>query len=308
MRKSLAEARASAEEEARLRETGESMWTAERLRVSIQSRPFGSLFRCFQPRTVYARAPRKEYRSAAFRRAAWSPRSSRFCAPATAPGSPMARAMPTKKRSMSTTTFAFRPDNPEYTLRRVWLTKEEEEGYYYGFSNEGLWPLCHIAHTRPIFRIVRLAKLSGRQSQICRCRPRRNGRRSSMRSLLVQDYHFALLPRMIKEARPDVRVAIFWHIPWPNPEAFGICPWQRELLDGLAGRRSRRLPHSGALQQFSGDRRRGPRIAHRMGALRRQTQRPDTLVRPFPISVDFRESQSQPGAAHVSPTNCAPRC
>ena len=40
----------------------------------------------------------------------------------------------------------------QYSLRRVWLTKEEEEGYYYGFANEGLWPLCHIAHTRPIFR------------------------------------------------------------------------------------------------------------------------------------------------------------
>ena len=53
--------------------------------------------------------------------------------------------------------------------------------------------------------------------------------------MLVQDYHFALLPRMIKEKRPDARVAIFWHIPWPNPEAFGICPWQRELLDGLLG-------------------------------------------------------------------------
>ena len=53
--------------------------------------------------------------------------------------------------------------------------------------------------------------------------------------VLVQDYHFALLPRLIKQRRPDARVAIFWHIPWPNPEAFGICPWQRELLDGLLG-------------------------------------------------------------------------
>ncbi len=44
------------------------------------------------------------------------------------------------------------PDRPSYTLRRVWLTQEEEKGYYQGFANEGLWPLCHIAHTRPIFR------------------------------------------------------------------------------------------------------------------------------------------------------------
>jgi trehalose-6-phosphate synthase len=53
--------------------------------------------------------------------------------------------------------------------------------------------------------------------------------------VFVQDYHFALLPRMVKNARPDAKVAIFWHIPWPNPEAFGICPWQGELLEGLLG-------------------------------------------------------------------------
>ncbi len=126
------------------------------------------------------------------------------------------------------------PDHPSYTLRRVWLTAEEEKGYYEGFSNEGLWPLCHIAHTRPIFRpqdwlayqrVNRrfadavLEEMEGADSPI----------------LLAQDYHFALLPRMVKEARPDARVAIFWHIPWPNAEAFGICPWQSELLDGLLG-------------------------------------------------------------------------
>ncbi len=126
------------------------------------------------------------------------------------------------------------PDKPEYTLKRVFLTKEEEEGYYYGFSNEGLWPLCHIAHTRPIFRTsdwqayqdanrkfadAVLAEMEGVEKPL----------------VLVQDYHFALLPRMLKDARPDARIAIFWHIPWPNPQAFGICPWQRELLDGLLG-------------------------------------------------------------------------
>ncbi len=121
------------------------------------------------------------------------------------------------------------PDRPSYTLRRVWLEPEEERGYYYGFSNEGLWPLCHIAHTRPTFRPEdwrhyqevnqRFAdavvdEMAGHKSPI----------------LLAHDYHFALLPRLVKRARPDARVALFWHIPWPNPEAFGICPWQRELV------------------------------------------------------------------------------
>jgi trehalose 6-phosphate synthase len=106
--------------------------------------------------------------------------------------------------------------------------------YYDGFSNEGLWPLCHIAHTRPIFRAADWE-----------CYQRVNARfgaalleemeGSAEPVVFVQDYHFALLPKLVKAARPDARVAIFWHIPWPNPEAFGICPWQSELLEGLLG-------------------------------------------------------------------------
>ena len=126
------------------------------------------------------------------------------------------------------------PRDPRYTLRRVWLTKEEEEGYYYGFANEGLWPLCHIAHARPTFR----AKDWQHYQEVNRkftAAIIEEIEDTSKPVILVQDYHFALLPRMIKEKRPDARVAIFWHIPWPNPEAFGICPWQRQLVDGLLG-------------------------------------------------------------------------
>ena len=126
------------------------------------------------------------------------------------------------------------PDQPEYTLRRVWLTPEEEEGYYYGFSNEGLWPLCHIAHTRPLFRASDWASYQEVNRQFADAVVEEmDGTRGAI--VLVQDYHFALLPQLIKPARPDARVAVFWHIPWPNPEAFGICPWQNEVLDGLLG-------------------------------------------------------------------------
>ena len=126
------------------------------------------------------------------------------------------------------------PDDPHYTLRRVWLSKEEEQGYYYGFSNEGLWPLCHIAHTRPLFRAADWKHYQEVNRKFA------DALLEEMEDVqhpvvLVQDYHFALLPRMIKQQRPDARLAIFWHIPWPNPEAFGICPWQRELVDGLLG-------------------------------------------------------------------------
>jgi len=125
------------------------------------------------------------------------------------------------------------PDAPSYTLRRVWLTEQEELGYYYGFANEGLWPLCHIAHMRPTFRradfeTYRLVNRRFADAVLAETD-------SPNPIVLVQDYHFALLPRMIREARPAATVITFWHIPWPNPEAFAICPWRAELLDGLLG-------------------------------------------------------------------------
>jgi trehalose 6-phosphate synthase len=126
------------------------------------------------------------------------------------------------------------PGDPRYTLRRVWLSTEEEAGYYDGFANEGLWPLCHIAHTRPIFRASDWEWYQ-RVNEKFAAALLEEMEGSSNPIVFVQDYHFALVPRLIKAARPDARVAIFWHIPWPNPEAFGICPWQASLLEGLLG-------------------------------------------------------------------------
>ena len=185
------------------------------------------------------------------------------------------------------------PDDPQYTLRRVWLTQEEEQGFYIGFANEGLWPLCHIAHTRPVFRLqdweeyrrvnrrfadVLLEEIAHEKDPI----------------VLVQDYHFALAPRMIKEARPDARTIIFWHIPWPNAEAFGICPWQRELLDGLLG-----ADLIGFHTQFhcnnfldTVDRTLESRINREHFAVNRRGHL--TSVRPFPISVDFASGTEAP--------------
>jgi trehalose 6-phosphate synthase len=125
------------------------------------------------------------------------------------------------------------PDNPSYTLRRVWLTEEEERGYYYGFANEGLWPLCHIAHVRPIFRTSdweMYVEVNQRfAAALCA------EARTEDPVVLVQDYHFALLPRFIHERLPRATIITFWHIPWPNPESFGICPWRARVLDGLLG-------------------------------------------------------------------------
>jgi len=116
----------------------------------------------------------------------------------------------------------------------VWLTKEEEQGYYAGFSNEGLWPLCHIVHTRPIFRPDDWSYyLEANQKFADTVLDQIKDAEAPL--VLIQDYHFAPLPALIKAERPDARVAIFWHIPWPNFEAFGICPWQQELLLGMLG-------------------------------------------------------------------------
>jgi len=125
------------------------------------------------------------------------------------------------------------PERPAYTIRRVWLSEEQENGYYYGFSNEGLWPLCHIAHTRPVFRPPdweRYVEVNRKFAASVI-----EEAKTPDPVILVQDYHFALLPAMIRRELPDATIIAFWHIPWPNPEAFGICPWGEQILAGMLG-------------------------------------------------------------------------
>lgn len=125
------------------------------------------------------------------------------------------------------------PEDPSYQLRRVWLTKEEENGYYYGFSNEGIWPLCHIAHVRPIFRSNDWAQYVAVNEKFADAVVEEA--KTDDPVVLVQDYHLALLPKMIKQRLPKATIITFWHIPFPNPEIFGVCPWREEIIDGLLG-------------------------------------------------------------------------
>jgi trehalose 6-phosphate synthase len=125
------------------------------------------------------------------------------------------------------------PEKPSYRIRRVWLSEEEEKGYYFGFANEGLWPLCHIAHTRPTFRSQdweHYQTVNRRFADVVS-----DEARTDDPIILVQDYHFALLPKMVRERLPNATIITFWHIPWPNPEAFGILPWREEVLEGMLG-------------------------------------------------------------------------
>jgi trehalose 6-phosphate synthase len=290
---SLTAARSAAEKEAQLREAGESVWTPERLSVHVRGKLANSRLFVVSNREPFSHIRRGN------------------TVQAIVPASGLVTALQPVLCACDGTWVAHGngdadletvdgrdrlrvpPQDPKYTLRRVWLTKEEEEGYYYGFANEGLWPLCHIAHTRPMFRVsdwehyakanVKFAKavleeMAGTEAPV----------------LLVQDYHFGLLPRLVKKARPDARVAIFWHIPWPNPETFGICPWQRELLEGLLGADLIGFHIQSHCTNFlqTVDRTLESRIDWEHFAVDRESHR--TAVKPFPISVEVPAARVQP--------------
>ncbi|WP_353643679.1 trehalose-6-phosphate synthase [Mesorhizobium sp. WSM2239] len=125
------------------------------------------------------------------------------------------------------------PGKPAYTLRRVWLSEEEQHGHYSGFSNDGLWPLCHIAFTRPLFRASDWETYEAVNQKFADIVVEEA--RNERPIVLIQDYHFALLPRMIRRRLPEAIIITFWHIPWPNSEVFSICPWREQILDGLLG-------------------------------------------------------------------------
>ncbi len=178
------------------------------------------------------------------------------------------------------------PEAPAYTLKRIWLTKEEEDGYYYGFSNEGIWPLCHITHTRPVFRLEDWVNYQKVNEKFAEALLKEIAAEESP-LVLIQDYHLALLPLLVKEKRHDARVAIFWHIPWPNPEAFGICPWRQEILIGMLGADLIGFQIQFFCNNFldTVDRFLESRIDWEQFLIERVGHK--TLIRPFPISVGF---------------------
>jgi trehalose 6-phosphate synthase len=189
------------------------------------------------------------------------------------------------------------PGEESYSLRRLWLSPEEEQGYYYGLANEGLWPLCHIAHARPYFRSddwqhyravnVKFAEAVCQEAA------------SEDPVVLVQDYHFALAPRLIRARLPRATVIMFWHIPWPNSERFGICPWPQEVLEGMLGANILGFHTQFHCNNFidSVDRFLEARIDRERNAVIQH--RRATLVRSYPISLEWpvRWAAAAPSAA-----------
>jgi trehalose 6-phosphate synthase len=184
------------------------------------------------------------------------------------------------------------PGQNDYWLRRIWLTEQEEQGYYYGFANEGMWPLCHVAHVRPVFResdwdAYRVVNQRFADAVVAEAR-------SEDPVVLVQDYHFALLPAMIRAKLPQATILTFWHIPWPNPESFGICPWRREILQGMLGSTILGFHTRFHCKNFieTVDRYLEARIEHEHSTIAFQEK--ETLVESYPISIEW------PGAQEVA--------
>ena len=189
------------------------------------------------------------------------------------------------------------PGEEAYTIRRVWLTPEEERGYYYGFANEGLWPLCHMAHARPSFREADYEHYKRVNLRFAEAVCDEVDREDPI--VLVQDYHFALAPRLIRERLPRATILAFWHIPWPNAEQFGICPFREELVEGLLGSSIVGFHTQAHCNNFvdSIDRYLEARIDRERIAI--VHGRETTLVRAYPISIDWpnRWADKTPPAA-----------
>jgi len=306
----LSAARATAEEEARLRDTNDSLWTAERLRVSLSSK--------LQNKPLFVIANREPYMHV---RDSADNGSVQVIVPASGlvtalepvllatDGTWIAHGAGSADRESVDAKDHLRvpPDHPRYTLRRVWLSTEEEKGYYEGFANEGIWPLCHIAHTRPIFRPedwVAYQEVNRRFADAAI----EEMESTESPIVLVQDYHFALLPRMIKEARPDARVAIFWHTPWPNPEVFGICPWGRELIDGLLGADLVGFHIQSYCNNFLHTVDRAVEALTEWDRFSVNRQGHVTRVRPYPISVALQENGHSAQPARTMAEEIAALC
>ena len=235
MTKSLSDARFSASEEARMRlEKIDTPWTAERLSEFIKAH--------IKDRKIFVMSNREPYIHQKVKN------EISYSVPASGMVTALEPIMTAcggmwiahgsgnadKEIADANGKLQVPPDDPHYTLKRIWLTAKEIKGHYVGFSNEAMWPLCHMAHTRPVFRKedwIEYRRVNGKFAQTLLTEIKH----VQQPLILIQDFHLALVPEMIKSSRPDAQIGLFWHIPWPAAESFSICPWRKEILRGMLG-------------------------------------------------------------------------
>lgn len=287
IRRSLVEARISANEEAKLGlEKLDSPWTEQRLKIFISS--------ALKGRTIFMVSNREPYIHTK------DGRHINYHIPASgmvtaiepimeacggmwiAQGSGDADKLTVDENDR----LRVPPDEPKYTLKRVWLSEKEEKGYYYGFCNDGIWPLCHMAYTRPTFKKEdwdEYKKVNGKFAQTILSEIKDEERPV----ILIQDFHLALVPRMIKNSRPDASIGIFWHIPWPNPESFSVCPWKKDIIDGMLGADLLGFHTQSHCNNFieTVSKELESLIDFEQSAITRQSH--VSYVKPFPISIAF---------------------
>ena len=235
MHTSLAQARFAASEEARMRlQKLDSPWTAERLKEFIKAH--------LRDRKIFVVSNREPYIHHKNKNGTeWSVPASGMVT-ALEPimqacgGMWIAHGSGSADKETADKEGKLRvpPEEPHYTLKRVWLTEKEVKGHYVGFSNEALWPLCHLAHTRPVFRKEDWNEYQQVNRKFAEALLEEI-KEVQQPIILIQDFHLALLPQMIKSRRPDAQIGLFWHIPWPSAESFSICPWRKEILEGMLG-------------------------------------------------------------------------
>ena len=176
------------------------------------------------------------------------------------------------------------PEDPKYALQRVWLDSGDNDLYYNGCANQALWPLCHNAFTKPVFREDHWQAYRRVNRAFADAVAGVIGDSDAI--VFIQDYHFALLPQMIRSQCPRATLLHFWHIPWPVPDVFAICPWGDEIVDALLSNDVFGLHTPKYVKRFQDSA--CAAGSWQLGGDGRLTNgRRGVRVREFPISIDF---------------------
>lgn len=192
--------------------------------------------------------------------------------------------------------------NRNYTLKRIFLDKNEFDGFYYGFANQTLWPLFHVVFVKPVFNrawwdtYVSVNRIFAENII-------RELKSTEEAVIWINDYHLALVPKMLHEVNPRLAIGTFWHIPWPTHEIFRICPWRRQILEGILGSDFISFHRDYHVDNFVSCARRelGVMVESEPTTITRYGHK--TQLTSLPAGIDFEEVRSITRARTLSKTN-----